>query len=320
MKYKKKYIFFFILKKKKKYNVYFKINYIIKKKHFNKLKEIDLILKYILNKNFIKKNIIKTVKLLLIFFLKKKKNILKIKNNILKIFIKNIFKKKIIFNFKNFYLFKNFFIFFKNINLFLLNNNKISKKYSFLINYLFNLKNIIKNYIIKNYIIILEKKLSKKKKKKFKELYQENIFNLKKLLNNYNYYYKKNFLLICYWFVIKNIKNNNKLINNENFNLKKNNNLKKTINENIFKENDDFFLKKIILELLSSFSIKEQKIIKLRFGFGVFRVYTLEEIGELFSLTRERIRQLELKIILKIKNSYRSEVLKPYIKLLKKKY
>ncbi|AFP83541.1 sigma factor-like helix-turn-helix DNA-binding protein [Candidatus Carsonella ruddii] len=320
MKYKKKYLYFFLKKKKKIHFFYLKINFIIKKKYFNKLKEIDLILKFILNKNFIKKNIFKTIKLLLIFFLKKKKNILRIKNNILKIFIKNIFKKKITFNFKNFYLFKNFYIIFKNINFLILNKNIISKKYSFVLNYLFNIKNIIKNYIIKNYIIKLEKKLSKKKKKKFKELYQENIFNLKKILNNYNYYKKKNFLLICYWYIIKNT-SKNIIIKNKNLNLKTNYfKNKKLINENIFKENDDFFLKKIILDLLSSFSIKEQKIIKLRFGFGVFRIYTLEEIGELFSLTRERIRQLELKIILKIKNSYRSEVLKPYIKLLKKKY
>jgi RNA polymerase primary sigma factor len=48
---------------------------------------------------------------------------------------------------------------------------------------------------------------------------------------------------------------------------------------------------------------REQEIIKLRFGIGIDAEHTLEEIGERFNLSRERIRQLEDKALAKLKHS-----------------
>lgn len=57
-----------------------------------------------------------------------------------------------------------------------------------------------------------------------------------------------------------------------------------------------------ILSILDKFDNRESEIIKLRYGF-YGRVYTLEEVGNIFGLTRERIRQIEAKVLRKIKNN-----------------
>ena len=59
---------------------------------------------------------------------------------------------------------------------------------------------------------------------------------------------------------------------------------------------------------------REEKIIRLRFGLdreGYPR--TLEEVGQYFQLTRERIRQIEAKAVQKLKNSLRARKLKPFL-------
>jgi RNA polymerase primary sigma factor len=65
-------------------------------------------------------------------------------------------------------------------------------------------------------------------------------------------------------------------------------------------------------ELLSTLTPREQKILRMRFGVGERDAHTLEEIGASFSVTRERIRQIEAKALAKLRRSGRSTVLKEH--------
>ena len=56
-----------------------------------------------------------------------------------------------------------------------------------------------------------------------------------------------------------------------------------------------------IAAAISTLNSKEQKIVRMRFGIGEERDYTLEECGRMFNLTRERIRQIEVAVIRKLK-------------------
>lgn len=67
-----------------------------------------------------------------------------------------------------------------------------------------------------------------------------------------------------------------------------------------------------IEEVLSSLSEREEKIIRMRFGIGVGSEHTLEEVGKYFNLTRERIRQIEIKALKKLRHPARSKLLKEY--------
>ena len=64
---------------------------------------------------------------------------------------------------------------------------------------------------------------------------------------------------------------------------------------------------------LSTLSEREAEIIKLYFGFERKRSLTLEEIGERFNLTRERIRQIREKAIRKLRHTSRSRLLRKYL-------
>jgi RNA polymerase primary sigma factor len=64
---------------------------------------------------------------------------------------------------------------------------------------------------------------------------------------------------------------------------------------------------------LSSLSDKEREIINMFYGIGVPYSYTLEEIGDIFDLTRERVRQIKEKAIRRLKHSSRSKLLKAYL-------
>jgi RNA polymerase primary sigma factor len=66
--------------------------------------------------------------------------------------------------------------------------------------------------------------------------------------------------------------------------------------------------------VLSSITYRESSVIKLRYGFDG-HPRTLQEIGEVFDLTRERIRQIESKTMSKLRHPSRSEVLKEYLDL-----
>ncbi|HXX56967.1 MAG TPA: sigma-70 family RNA polymerase sigma factor [Thermodesulfovibrionales bacterium] len=65
--------------------------------------------------------------------------------------------------------------------------------------------------------------------------------------------------------------------------------------------------------ILKTLPPKEEKVIRMRFGIGVDRDYTLEEVGNHLSLTRERVRQIELKALKKLTHPSRSRALKVLI-------
>jgi RNA polymerase primary sigma factor len=64
---------------------------------------------------------------------------------------------------------------------------------------------------------------------------------------------------------------------------------------------------------LSTLTDKEREIINLFYGIGVPHSYSLEEIGSMFDLTRERVRQIKEKAIRRLKHSSRSKLLKTYL-------
>jgi RNA polymerase primary sigma factor len=68
-----------------------------------------------------------------------------------------------------------------------------------------------------------------------------------------------------------------------------------------------------IEQVLSSLTEREEKIIRMRFGIGVNSEHTLEEVGKYFNLTRERIRQIEIKALKKLRHPARSRQLKEYV-------
>jgi RNA polymerase primary sigma factor len=65
-----------------------------------------------------------------------------------------------------------------------------------------------------------------------------------------------------------------------------------------------------ILRVLNTLEPREAEVLKMRFGIGFEKDYTLEEIGRYFSLTRERVRQIEAKALRKLKHPNRSRELK----------
>ncbi|MDR3111228.1 MAG: sigma-70 family RNA polymerase sigma factor [Planctomycetaceae bacterium] len=68
-----------------------------------------------------------------------------------------------------------------------------------------------------------------------------------------------------------------------------------------------------INEVLTCLSDREQEIVKMRYGLGDHKPHTLEEIGEHFNITRERVRQLETKIFGKLKHPIRTRVLSVFM-------
>jgi RNA polymerase primary sigma factor len=62
-------------------------------------------------------------------------------------------------------------------------------------------------------------------------------------------------------------------------------------------------LKEMLLEILDTLPEREKIIVKMRFGIDAGKEYTLEEIGAVMGLTRERIRQIEVEALKKMKNS-----------------
>ncbi|MGZ3495429.1 MAG: sigma-70 family RNA polymerase sigma factor, partial [Thermodesulfobacteriota bacterium] len=70
---------------------------------------------------------------------------------------------------------------------------------------------------------------------------------------------------------------------------------------------------KQIQRVLSTLNQREEKILRMRFGIGEKQDYTLEEVGQYFELTRERIRQIEEKALRKLKHCSRADKLKSFI-------
>ena len=60
-------------------------------------------------------------------------------------------------------------------------------------------------------------------------------------------------------------------------------------------------------EVLKTLTPREEKVLKMRFGIDVASEHTLEEVGKDFSVTRERIRQIEVKALRKLRHPSRSK-------------
>ena len=65
--------------------------------------------------------------------------------------------------------------------------------------------------------------------------------------------------------------------------------------------------------MLSTLTPREEKVLRMRFGIGEKADHTLEEVGHDFELTRERIRQIEVKALRKLKHPLRSNKLKIFL-------
>ena len=74
--------------------------------------------------------------------------------------------------------------------------------------------------------------------------------------------------------------------------------------------NDD--LKEKVREILKTLTPREEKVLKMRFGIDVASEHTLEEVGKDFSVTRERIRQIEVKALRKLRHPSRSKKLQNF--------
>lgn len=73
-------------------------------------------------------------------------------------------------------------------------------------------------------------------------------------------------------------------------------------------------LKEQLSEIIATLTDREQKIIRLRFGIGGGRPHTLEEVGEEFDVTRERIRQIEAKALNKLRKNKDTKKLHEYLR------
>ena len=73
-------------------------------------------------------------------------------------------------------------------------------------------------------------------------------------------------------------------------------------------------LKDKIDHVLKTLTYREREIIKLRYGLGDGYTYTLEEVGRIFRVTRERVRQIEAKAVSKLQNPVRAQQLSGYLK------
>ncbi len=67
-------------------------------------------------------------------------------------------------------------------------------------------------------------------------------------------------------------------------------------------------LKMKIDNVLKTLTYREREIIKLRYGLGDGYTYTLEEVGRIFKVTRERVRQIEAKAVRKLQHPVRSKI------------
>jgi len=74
----------------------------------------------------------------------------------------------------------------------------------------------------------------------------------------------------------------------------------------------DYLRKQEVTQVLATLSEREAKIVKLRFGLDSGYPRTLEEVGKMFNVTRERVRQIEAKAIRKLRHPSRTKLLKDY--------
>ena len=72
-------------------------------------------------------------------------------------------------------------------------------------------------------------------------------------------------------------------------------------------------LKDKLDKVLDTLTFREREIIKLRYGIGDGYTYTLEEVGRIFKVTRERVRQIEAKAVRKLQHPVRSRMLEGFL-------
>jgi len=72
-------------------------------------------------------------------------------------------------------------------------------------------------------------------------------------------------------------------------------------------------LRETTTRVLASLTPREERVLRMRFGIGINTDHTLEEVGQQFSVTRERIRQIEAKALRKLKHPSRSRVLRSFL-------
>jgi len=72
-------------------------------------------------------------------------------------------------------------------------------------------------------------------------------------------------------------------------------------------------LREATTRVLASVTPREERVLRMRFGIGMNKDHTLEEVGVQFSVTRERIRQIEAKALRKLKHPSRSRILRSFL-------
>ena len=72
-------------------------------------------------------------------------------------------------------------------------------------------------------------------------------------------------------------------------------------------------LRETTTRVLASVTPREERLLRMRFGIGMNKDHTLEEVGQQFSVTRERIRQIEAKALRKLKHPSRSRKLRSFL-------
>jgi len=72
-------------------------------------------------------------------------------------------------------------------------------------------------------------------------------------------------------------------------------------------------LRETTTQALASLTPREERILRMRFGIGMNKDHTLEEVGQQFAVTRERIRQIEAKALRKLKHPSRSRILRSFL-------
>ncbi len=72
-------------------------------------------------------------------------------------------------------------------------------------------------------------------------------------------------------------------------------------------------LKEQLSDVLDTLTEREENVLRLRFGLADGRTRTLEEVGQVFGVTRERIRQIEAKALRKLRHPSRSKLLKDFL-------
>ncbi|MFT7643618.1 MAG: RNA polymerase primary sigma factor, partial [Pirellulaceae bacterium] len=84
--------------------------------------------------------------------------------------------------------------------------------------------------------------------------------------------------------------------------------------DNPVKSATNAILRQKIETLLKTLTYREREIIRLRYGLGDGYTYTLEEVGRIFKVTRERVRQIEAKAVRKLQHPVRSQQLEGFLR------